>query len=142
MQNEKGQLGHLEASLKKERARQAAARKRAEEAERLKADELSAVVERQMQMQAKLAEAAAENDARDARKALEDAMQLEMDMAETEVSSTSVEPVASSQASFHRSLWAPVESDILIALTRYSCAESLQRGAWRAPEHTRHRLLE
>ena len=41
MQNEKDQLGHLEASLKKERARQAAARKRAEEAERLKADELS-----------------------------------------------------------------------------------------------------
>ena len=91
LQNERDQLGHLEESLQKERARQAAARKRAEEAERLKADELSAVAERNMQMQAKLAEAAAENDARDARKALEDAMQLKMDMAETEVSSTSAE---------------------------------------------------
>lgn len=88
VQNEKDQLGHLEASLEKERARQAAARKRAAEVERLKAEELSIAAERQMQLQAKLAEAAAESDAREARKALEDAMQLEMDMAETEVSST------------------------------------------------------
>ena len=86
LQNENDQLGHLEESLAKERERQAAARKRAEEAERLKAEELSSAAERQLQRQAKLAEAEAERDAREARKALEDAMELEMDMAESAVS--------------------------------------------------------
>ena len=85
-QNEKDQLGHLEASLEKERERQAAARKRADEAERLRAEQLSSAAELQMRKQAELAETAAERDARDARKALEDAMELEMDIAETEVS--------------------------------------------------------
>ena len=85
LQNEQDQLGHLEESLAKERERQAAARKRAEEAERLKAEELSSAAERQLQRQAKLPAAEAERDAREARKALEDAMELEMDMAESAV---------------------------------------------------------
>ena len=85
MQNEDEQIGHLEESLATEREKQAAARKRAAEAERLKAEALTAAANRQLRKQASQAEAAAQQDAFEARKALEDAMELEMDMAESAV---------------------------------------------------------
>ena len=67
MQNEDEQIGHLEESLATEREKQAAARKRAAEAERLKAEELTAAANRQLRKQASQAEAAAQQDAFEAR---------------------------------------------------------------------------
>ena len=80
--SEDEQCGHLQKSLEKELARQAAARKRTEAAERLKAEEQARAMEIAMKEQAEKAEKAAQKDAFAARKELEEQMELDMDLAE------------------------------------------------------------